>query len=370
MQGGQPYAALTCSPQEAGRGRPERRCASLHPAHAERTTAPRPCQVAELDVSATPRRDFDVAGERNGVEPPERLRQAARDLIKFANDADAGTATRDRLDTIVANIVGAARQLFGPRPRAARGEGGRQKILAYLQAHIGEDVSGEELAAVSGIHEWARRLRELRVEHGYDIEEVGDSVYRMHNATPDTERARRWQSANTIRRQAGSASDRIKAFLTESEGEIVNRDQIDYVAKIKEGSRRVRELRDEEGWPINSHIDERGLRPGEYRLVSADPADRRDPRQRLYPERLRERVFERDNYTCQKCGRNRERALAAGDTRFYLEVHHKTAVAEELDALPEDELNDEANLITLCHTDHLKETAAFQKRRRQERRGG
>jgi biotin operon repressor len=302
-------------------------------------------------------------------EPPDRLREAARDLDTFADDVEAGRATRDRLDTIVANIAGAARQLFGPRPRATRGEGGRHKILAYLQAHVGEDVSGEELAAASGIHEWARRLRELRVEQGYDIEEVADSVYRLHSATADTERARRWQVANTIRRQPGSATDRIKTFLTEFEGEVVNRDQIDYVAKIKEGSRRVRELRDEGGWPINSNIDEADLRPGEYRLISADPDDRRDPRQRLYPEGLRERVFQRDDYTCQECGRNRERALAAGDTRFYLEVHHKTAVAEELEALPEDELNDAANLITLCHADHLKKTAAFQERRRRERRG-
>ena len=70
------------------------------------------------------------------------------------------------------------------------------------------------------------------------------------------------------------------------------------------------------------------------------------------------------------CGRNRERAEKAGDTRFYLEVHHKTAIAEELDALPLAELNDEANLITYCHHDHSAETARLQKRRRTERRGG
>jgi biotin operon repressor len=303
-------------------------------------------------------------------DPVGRLRRAASRIDEIADRVDEGEATREEIDAVIAEVVGAQRQLFGARPRARAGEGGRHRILAYLKAHVGEDVSGEELAAASGIHEWARRLRELRVEQGYSIIEVGDSVYRLDSVEPDEERARRWRAANTIRRFEGSAMDRIEHFLRAFESEVVTRDQIDYVARIKEGSRRVRELRDEHGWPINSHIDELNLRPGEYRLVSADPADRRDPRQRLYPEGLRERVFARDNYTCQACARDRDRAIAAGDTRFYLEVHHKTAVAEELDALPEDELNDEANLITLCHADHLKETAAFQERRRRERRGG
>lgn len=304
------------------------------------------------------------------MEPSERLRRAARDLDEIAGRAEAGVAKREEVDTVVASIAGAQRELFGPRPRAPKGEGGRQRILKYLSAHVGEEVSGEQLAAASGIHEWARRLRELRVEGGYDIREVGDSLYVMASAEPDLERARRWREANAIRRQPGSATDRIGRFLVALVGEVVTRDQIDYVAKIKEGSRRVRELRDEHGWPVNSYIDEPELRPGEYRLVSAAGADRRDPRQRLYPEGLRERVYARDNYTCLKCGKNRERALAAGDTRFYLELHHKSAVAEELDALPVEELNREENLLTLCHTDHLKETATFQERRRRERRGG
>ena len=94
--------------------------------------------------------------------------------------------------------------------------------------------------------------------------------------------------------------------------------------------------------------------------MTIDPADRRDSRQRLYTEGFLARIFERYHYTCKKCGRDREKALAAGDTRFYLEIHHKSAVAEELESLPPEELNDERNLITLCHRDHIEETARFQ----------
>lgn len=299
-----------------------------------------------------------------------RLQRAAERLNELIARVRVGDGSREQFDAVAAEIVGAGRALFGQRPRARRGEGAKRKILDYLQSRVGEDVTGEELAAVSGIQEWARRLRELRVESGYDITEVGDSVYRLESADPDEDRARFWRIANAIRRRSGSAMERIEAFLIEFEGSVVSRDQIDYVARIKEGSRRVRELRDERGWPINSHIDERDLRPGQYRLVSSDPADRRDPRQRLYPEGLREQIFARDEYTCRKCGRNREKAAAAGDTRFYLEVHHRTAVAEELDALPAEELNREENLLTLCHADHLVETASFQERRRQERQSG
>lgn len=38
----------------------------------------------------------------------------------------------------------------------------RSRILAYFRRHVGEVVSQHQLAGVGGIHEWARRVRELR----------------------------------------------------------------------------------------------------------------------------------------------------------------------------------------------------------------
>jgi hypothetical protein len=295
------------------------------------------------------------------------LRHAARHLQDVARRIDSGEGGREDLDAILAAVVRAQLRLFGPRPKAPRGKGARTRILAYLQDHVGEEVHGEELAAISGIQEWARRVRELRVQEGWNITELGGSVYRLDSVEPDIERAAQWKLANAIRRRSGSAKSRIQAFLTATVGQVVSREQLDYVGKIKEGSRRVRELRDEDGWPINSHIDEAALRPGEYRLLSLDPDDRRDPAQRLYPETLRHQVFARDRFTCQACGRNREKALAAGDTRFYLEVHHRVALADELATLPLSERDDPANLVTLCHTDHLLETAKLQKEKRGRR---
>lgn len=299
-----------------------------------------------------------------------RLRRAAKQLLALADRLEAGQADRDGFDPVVAEVVGTQRDHFGPRPRAPRGQGAKNKVLDYLQAHLGQPVHGDELAAASGIQEWARRVRELRVEDGYEIAELGASTYRLDRAQPDVKKARQWQLASDIRNSPGSAIQRIARFLEANVGEVVSREQVDYVSGIAEGSRRIRELRDEHGWPVASHIDEEGLQSGEYQLLSSDPKDRRDPLQRLYPENLRQQVFERDDYTCKACGRNREMALAAGDTRFYLEVHHQVAVADELTAMPKAERNDMENLVTLCHADHLKETAKLQKRKARERRSG
>lgn len=300
-------------------------------------------------------------------DPAGRLRELARRLEAIADGLSEQT-TRADLDSVIADSRIFAVRQFGRKPRAAPGQGGGPLILRHLQNHVGEWLDGEELAVVSGIGEWARRVRELRVQQGYDIIQ-DEGKYLLKDAEPNAELAARWQTMNGIRRSGGSGVSRIKAMLQAYVGEVVTRDDIDYVAfPQKEGTRRARQLRDELGWPFESHIEDPVLRPGEYRLVSFDEDDLLDPRQRLYTENLRERIFERDNYTCQNCGRNRESAERAGDRRFFLEVHHRNAVAEQLDALPADELNNESNLVTYCHGCHRRETAAFQARRREERR--
>lgn len=300
----------------------------------------------------------------------QRLRLLVERLAEIEREIAAGVTGRETLDEFIAELRGLQIQLFGSRPKNRRGAGGKSRILSYLLTRVGQDVAGDELAEISGIQEWARRVRELRVQDGYEIRELGASTYRLESAVPDAQRAAIWKRANVIRRQHGSGLERIAALLDASVGEVVTREQIDYVGKISEGSRRVRELRDEHGWPIDSHVDDPTLGPGEYRLMSNDRKDRRDPLQRLYPEGLRQKVFERDDYTCQICGRDRRKAEAAGDTRFYLEVHHKVAIADDLAEMPPTERNNIENLITLCHGDHLEQTARLQRQKRKARNPG
>jgi len=45
----------------------------------------------------------------------------------------------------------------------------KSRIEAYLISNVGKKVHGDKLAVVSGISEYGRRIRELRVEHGYAI---------------------------------------------------------------------------------------------------------------------------------------------------------------------------------------------------------
>ena len=296
-----------------------------------------------------------------------RIASSAAQLCELAGRLGTEAIDRDEFDVAIGEAGAGIARLYGPRRPAKAGEGAMWKILTYLRANPNEWIWGDEIKAVAGIGEWARRVRELRVEHGWDIEQRGKR-YRLNSPIPNAEEASRWQLMNAIRRRPGSAKDRVAALLEARVGEVLTRDDLDYVAKIKEGSRRWRELRDEAGWPIESHIDDPNLKPDEYRLASADPNDRTDPRQRVYPENLRARVFQRDAFTCQECNRTRADAERAGDRRFYLEIHHRTAVAEMLETLPKAQLNDPENLVTLCHDDHVRLTAEFQRRRRDERR--
>src|SRR5579859_250259 len=52
----------------------------------------------------------------------------------------------------------------------ANKNGSRQRILEFLLANIGRIIDGEEIREASGnVSEWARRVRELRDEEGYQI---------------------------------------------------------------------------------------------------------------------------------------------------------------------------------------------------------
>mgnify|MGYP003390019457 CR=1 FL=1 len=71
-----------------------------------------------------------------------------------------------------------------------------------------------------------------------------------------------------------------------------------------EWARRVRELRNEEGYQILSHKDRNDLKPNQYLMIT----EKRVPSfARTVSKETRAWVFERNGYSCQMCG------VAAGD---------------------------------------------------------
>jgi hypothetical protein len=54
--------------------------------------------------------------------------------------------------------------------KAKRGEGARAKLRAFFLANLNRVLAGDELRPAAGnTSEWARRVRELRTEEGYQI---------------------------------------------------------------------------------------------------------------------------------------------------------------------------------------------------------
>ena len=97
---------------------------------------------------------------------------------------------------------------------------------------------------------------------------------------------------------------RIREFLRSNVGRVVTSGQIREAAglHVTEWARRVRELRNDEGWPIVTHNDDGALKPGEYKLVSEPPVHDAYRFTRPISTRVRAQVLERNGYTCQMCG--------------------------------------------------------------------
>ena len=101
-----------------------------------------------------------------------------------------------------------------------------------------------------------------------------------------------------------SSKERLRRFFRNHIGEVVTGHQLQEAVgpEVLEWARRVRELRNDEGWPIRTHNDDVNLKPGEYLLVD-DPPDSSGYRfAKHVGGRLRAEVLERNGYTCQMCG--------------------------------------------------------------------
>ncbi len=251
----------------------------------------------------------------------------------------------------------------------------RDRVLHYLTAYPFTVISGEELMVVAGIGEWARRVRELRVQLGWPIvtgvsaremieeesqldnEVIGNMApddYILLGTKPDRDAAYRWNIANEIRKETGiGVRDKILKYLRENVGQIVTGEELRYVANNKtEWARRVRELRTEYGWPVVTRQTGMPELPvGTYVLEMNRQSQVHD---RKIPDPVRRTVLQRDGYKCQMegCGWHIDEYNRANPR--ILELHHKKPHADGGE-------NTAENLITLCnschdrvHADHIE----------------
>lgn len=138
---------------------------------------------------------------------------------------------------------------------------------------------------------------------------------------------------------------RIRQFFLENVGKVVTSIQIRDAAgaSVSEWARRVRELREDEGWPILTHNDEASLKPGQYLLKEVPREATAVQFARSISAKLRAEVLDRNGFTCQMCG------LSPGDidpsTGRKVRLHIGHIVDKNLGG--KDEL---PNLRALCST--------------------
>lgn len=137
---------------------------------------------------------------------------------------------------------------------------------------------------------------------------------------------------------------RIAEFLLSNVGRVLTADEIREAANgASEWARRLRELRDEQGWLIRSHNDDAALRPGEYRL-DGPPPEQKDVRfSRAISAKLRAEVLERNGFTCQMCGLAPDETDPETGRKARMHIGH--IIDKSLGG--KDEI---ANLRTLCST--------------------
>lgn len=302
---------------------------------------------------------------RSQQDDPEELRQRLLNLLSDFENYLKLDDLRQRVRGLVP-VFNTLRDLGSSM--VPEGDSGRDRILLYLRKFPYTIIDGQELMVVAGIDDWARRVRELRVEHGWKIlsgvtakdivqdwleeetmppidaylEQMQPDDYILLDPNQDREAAHRWKSANRIRKLNLSIKDKILLFFQENIGNEISGEELRYIAQNKtEWARRVRELRTEEGWPVLTKTTGMPELPVGIYVFACNRQSPKDDR--AIKDDLRRGVFVGDNYTCRDCSWTPHQ-WNRSDPRN-LEAHHVIPHAKGGATTKE-------NLITLCNVCH------------------
>jgi hypothetical protein len=304
-----------------------------------------------------------AAGTKNDV---DKLKSLLDEFLNIQDDPNLRAKVRSLIP-----VMQGLRSLGCGLIPAHLAASARDRIIVYLQKYPMTLIDGDELLIVSGIGEWARRVRELRVQFGWLIcsgvtfkemadadpesaAEIGTALgidpqlirpdqYVLVSTEQDRDAAHRWNMLNTIRRKPLGVKAKVLEYFRANVGQPVSLEELKYLAgSANEWPRRVRELRTEDGWPISTRMQGRTDLPvGTYVLDEDKQAPEHD---RKIPDDVRVSVLERDKFSCVVCGWNRT-LLTPDDPRKFLELHHliehKSKGANTLE-----------NLVTICNVHH------------------
>lgn len=139
-----------------------------------------------------------------------------------------------------------------------------------------------------------------------------------------------------------SARNKLREYFIANVGKKITTAKLRKITGISEYARRIRELRDEEGWDIQSHHDRKDLKSNEYRLVSLN---QRQVLNREMPPEKRARILDRDNHTCTFCHAKEGDPSRINRRKVHLEVDH-------IIPLSQGGTHEDANLRSICMDCH------------------
>jgi hypothetical protein len=294
---------------------------------------------------------------------PETIRRKLKSLIDNFEEELKKKDLRQKVLSLVP-VFHHLRELGKSLISKADASSARDRILFYFRKYTRLVINGDELLVVSAIQEYARRVRELRVQFGWsiisgvtakemmaenelqlenvDIAKMKPDDYILLSENQDRDAAHRWNIANEIRKRKDAVRTKILDYFKQNVGKPVMGEELRYVANDKtEWARRVRELRTEYGWPIETKNTGRpDLSVGSYILESLRQSPEHD---RQIPDPVRGAVLQRDKYKCVQCGWS-HKDWNRSDPR-HLELHH---IKEHVKGGE----NIEGNLKTLCTVCH------------------
>lgn len=139
---------------------------------------------------------------------------------------------------------------------------------------------------------------------------------------------------------ATSGKGRIREFMRDSVGDVVTTQTMGRISGIQDYQRRIRELRNEEGFITDSTRTRSDLSNKEYYIKEIRDVDRKS---RL-PNKQRLDYLEKTDYKCELCGRDVDDSAVE-----WVDVDHIKSYIKFDDA---EEAHKSENLQTLCNRCH------------------